>query len=101
LRKGNAIDGAWHHLAVVHDPYARELRPYLDGAQTGGGASFANERRGDPPHDPIVERSVRRALRTVTLGGQVAPGSDVAVDEVRVWDRALTEEEVAALARAP
>ncbi|MBN2132286.1 MAG: hypothetical protein JW741_22485, partial [Sedimentisphaerales bacterium] len=87
-------DGEWHHVAITHDEGARidEVSFYVDGqldaqSGTGGGGSM------------------NTASTTVVLGNSGhAPatyGFDGAMDEVRLYDRVLTADEIALLAFRP
>ena len=86
-RAAGAIDGRWHHLAAVIDVDAMHL--YFDGASV---CRFANAQPMvyDRGEDLWVGRHGDR---------QTTYEFDGNVDEVRVYDRALADPEVAALAR--
>ncbi len=79
------FDRAWHHFAVVDDEGV--LSVYIDGVA-----------------QPGAPRYVRRArtVDTTTLGGILRAAACChfagALDDVRLFDQALTEEEVAVLA---
>ncbi|MFK7931262.1 MAG: LamG-like jellyroll fold domain-containing protein [Myxococcota bacterium] len=87
-------DNTWHHVAAVADPNAGELRLYIDGAlntalqlQHNDLSGFAED--GDAETDPITVGW----LRSSNSGSVVDPLLG-AVDELSVYDRALTETEI-------
>ncbi len=87
--------GVWHHLAMVADTEAAKLRLYVDGLEVGASPkAFSGSLADLAPHDyyigtgdPLVERWDYR-MRGV-------------IDEVFLYDRALTAGEIAALAVDP
>jgi hypothetical protein len=86
------FDGEWHHVAQVRDVNATELRLYVDAALV------------DTQSDPKVLGNVSN-FQTLYLGAgelratnDISYFSDCALDEVRLYDGVLTEEEIAALA---
>ncbi len=87
--------GVWHHLAMVADTEAAKLRLYVDGLEVGASPkAFSGSLADLAPHDyyigtgdPLVERWDYR-MRGV-------------IDEVFLFDRALTAGEIAALAVDP
>ena len=78
----SSVDGQWHHFAGVHDASSDELIAYIDGVEhdrvSTGGAD-------------IVDQG-----SAFTLGGFVDVGFhlDGALDDARVYDRALSASEV-------
>lgn len=81
-------DGAWHHVAVRFDARTSDLDAFLDGAHVGR-----------------VRARVRRSTRNtapLTLGGAEGVDRDFGgdLDDVRLWRRALTDAQIAALARS-
>ncbi len=88
LKRGNAFDDDWHHIAVVDDNGAMTL--YIDGVQHGGVVNYTRE--------PLT-------TNITTIGGilRAAPCClyTGAIDEVYLYDHALSAEEVLALAVAP
>jgi len=89
---GSSIgDGSWHHLALTYDASAglRNLRFYIDGhldqALTATGTFI-------PIPEPLL------------LGGNLVSGMGIAplngdVDNLRLWNRALSEDEIRVSAR--
>ena len=73
----------WHHLAGVWD--GTEMRLYVDGEQRGSSAAFDG------------------SLTHVDAPTEVAPGvaDGTAMDEVRIYDRALSPDELETLADDP
>ncbi|MFH1467505.1 MAG: LamG-like jellyroll fold domain-containing protein [Pseudomonadota bacterium] len=80
-------DGAWHHAAVTYDggAWALYLDGALDGAADTGGAT--------PRHDSVQHLAVATAMNTL---GEPKGYFLGAIDEVRIWDRALGAAEIAA-----
>ncbi len=92
------IDGSWHHVAVTRDAASGLKRIYVDGAldfETAAGVSFADLSYPDAgvpgagsPWGPYL---VVGAAKHDVVGPPSFAGF---VDELRVWDRALSETEV-------
>lgn len=80
-------DGEWHQLVAVRDAAASKLRIYVDGVRVPGASST----------DDL--RSLGATTAPFTVGGLVV-GSTLTgsftgcIDEVRLWDHALTDDEV-------
>ncbi|MEQ8548060.1 MAG: LamG-like jellyroll fold domain-containing protein [Cyclobacteriaceae bacterium] len=70
------LSGAWHHVAVTYDGTTRAI--YLDGALLGS----------DNPATPNVSNS------SLTFGRAAAESFTGEMDELRVWNRALTPTEI-------
>ncbi len=90
------VDGEWHHVAAVLEddgsPDVSEVKLYVDGAL-----------------DPIAAGGTPRAINTTT-GGDLQIGYDLnntgrtyagLMDEVRIYDRALSDSEIQALMNDP
>ncbi len=78
-------NGCWHHLAVVVPPEAGSaITVYLDGAALEPAS-------GDPV--TATEGRFGEALRAGVFS--LDQGGDLRIDEVRLWSRALSAEEVA------
>ena len=81
-------DGQWHHIGLVYDLAAMKRHLYLDGEQVAVDADFAGG----------VET-------TGALYIGAGPGLDAGnyfsglVDDVRIYEKVLSKEEIAALAR--
>jgi hypothetical protein len=83
----NVVDGAWHHVALTYDGQ-RKTRLYVDG---------------------VLDTSVTKTYHTTSRGrvsfGSTGEGSHQyfrgELDEVRVYDRALSATQIRALFRAP
>lgn len=93
LLGGRADDGTWHHAALVREADGT-IELYLDGVSQG-------RDKGANSGGPITANV--RALgcdRLLLSGGKKSPGFLAGgLDEVRVYDRRLSADEVAALAR--
>jgi hypothetical protein len=87
--------GVWHHVAMVVDTQAAKVRLYVDGLEVGASPkSFSGSLAVLTPHDyfigtsdPLIERWDYRMHGVI--------------DEVYLFDRALTAGEIAALAVDP
>ncbi|MFI5889634.1 LamG-like jellyroll fold domain-containing protein [Actinoplanes sp. NPDC051513] len=78
--------GAWAHLIGTYDAATRELRLYVNGAQDGT-ATLASSRASNGP---------------VQIGrGQAGAYWPGLVDEVKIWNRLLAEEEIRTAAGTP
>ena len=78
---GPAELGVWTHLLGTHDPETGELTLYVDGAE----------------QDTVVQESPWNAEGPLVAGGARYRGEfqdpwPGAIDDVRVWDRVLTDE---------
>jgi hypothetical protein len=78
-------DGAWHHAAVTYDGnvWALYLDGVLDGEDDTAGAT--------PRHDSIQHMGVATAMNS---GGTPSGYFRGAIDEVRVWSRARSQDEI-------
>ncbi len=88
---GSYADGAWHHVTVVRDAAAGEVRLYVDGAE----AATPTPDRGVnvvPPSNavPAIGSGVW------WFGGSFEPFAG-SIDEVAIFDRALSADEAAAI----
>lgn len=77
-------DGNWHHIAGTYDGSA--MRLYIDGQEAGSRAASLNLSGGSPP-DLVIGN-----LRT---SGTYTEAFDGVMDEVAVWDEALSATEIA------
>lgn len=78
---------AWHHLAFVRDTRANQWRVYVDGALVGSAAS--------------VGAWVMAGMSTVWIGRDIRTGATTtygSLDDVRIYDHALSLREVRDLA---
>jgi hypothetical protein len=84
-------DGEWHHLALVRSTGDWSPVLYVDGAAT---AIFINKDAGTRPHDVNCTDPWR-------IGDLGTPGYyfEGLIDEVAMWDTALSSEEIAWLAQ--
>ena len=84
---GIAFDGEWHHFAYVD--VEGTVQVYIDGALDAGNFNYARPAPDESPLDTITFGAIRRAMDCCWFTG--------AIDDVRTYDHALTQEEVAAL----
>lgn len=81
-------DGQWHHLAGVYDSVANTMRLYVDVVWEGGTASIS----GDfTPISPAANWNIGN-----NPGSPKSPWLGQ-IDDVTVWNEALSSEEVAAM----
>jgi hypothetical protein len=80
--------GQWVHIAGTYDAEAGETAIYLNGKRVGTSA-------GQPGRIPAVSAAIDVAVRD---GGAYLTG---ALDEVRIYDRALGPKAIAPLAKQP
>ena len=73
-------DDKWHHFAITYDSYRYELKFYIDG-QKMNTVPFIWIKDGEEPN----RLSIINQLNSVEL------------DEIRIWEGALTELEIAKL----
>jgi hypothetical protein len=87
---GDLRDGRWHHLAVVFDRQQGRQRYYVDGKAV---ASLNIEGKFTP--DDVLE-----SLHTLKIGMNDGHGyTSGLIDEVALFQRALTAEEIRRLYR--
>ena len=84
-RASSLADGAWHHIALTYDPSAHTRTYYIDGVQFDSQMN-AQYTRAVPEGNPF---KVGFSQNSANFIGQM--------DEVMVFDRALTAAEVAAV----
>jgi len=82
------MDGKWHHLAVTYDSAAQERIIYIDGI---------------PVADDTPSGSISTNTESVVIAGRLASGYlqrgwDGRLDDVRLYNAVLTEDEVRSLA---
>ena len=81
-------DGVWHHIAAVRDEDNKQLRLYIDGNLVGEAQDLTRSLNSKPGDD--------KARTKIWLGNHLEVFYPVKFDEVRFWNRALTQEEVSA-----
>ncbi|NOS94653.1 MAG: hypothetical protein HOP30_22305, partial [Cyclobacteriaceae bacterium] len=81
-------DTGWHHIAVVGD--GTTVKMYVDGVQNGAAVTFTGS-NGDSSFDVLLGG-------TRAVNGTFSNGFSGGLDGLLVFDRTLTDEEVAALA---
>jgi hypothetical protein len=81
------ITGGWQHLVGVHDAVAGELRLHVDGRLAATAGCFRPGWRARGPF--VVGRGFFGAPADWFTGN---------IDQVRVWNRALSDDEVSAVA---
>jgi len=86
-------DGQWHHIAVVFNRAANMVR-YVDGSPTGTQSSLA-----------FLNGQSLDNTNQLRIGARDQSGDEIffngLIDEVRVYPRALSTDEIAALAGVP
>lgn len=78
----NVIDGNWHHLGMVSDGSTLSL--YIDGSRQGSAVAYAGS----------------GTVTSIQLGNQLGGGraSPATIDDVGIWNVALTSDQMAQLA---
>ena len=79
--------GEWHHVAGVYDPASQTMKIYLDG-QPAASQSYV----------PLIYGSPEDVMIGKTTYGDHFDGG---IDDVRIFERALSDEEVLAIASGP
>jgi hypothetical protein len=104
-RLPNALNGQWHHIAIVYDATTSKLTVYLDGApRTGLPSNRTDAKKGSAPLGPVNFTDVSKFV----IGGpahrglSATPDSWMAnysgeLDQFRLYGTALTAAEVNAL----
>ena len=93
---GNTWDGEWHHVAGIYDSSGPTVRLFFDGVEVGSGNT-------GPDAIDYNEVGLFGDLFIGTYSNQDRSYQNAAwhwpgnIDEVRVYDRVLTDEEIAAL----
>jgi len=77
----------WHQVVGVHDGVNNQIRIYLDGSRTPMSMST-------DPLNPITGSAAPFGIGMVILAGMPTSAYTGLVDEVRIWDHALSDEEV-------
>jgi len=80
--------GRWYHLVGVRDTVSDELKLYVDGQLVGTATSCAD-----------IDAKGNTVIGRANFGGNQVDHWRGAIDEVRVFDRALSDSEVAELFR--
>ena len=96
-KAGNATafgDGyEWHHVVAVYDGKEKMMRAYVDAGMNPG----TNPRRypwaKDIPGNGILASEAPLTLHTISR----SPGMKSALDEVAIWNRGLTNDEIKSL----
>ncbi|GAA4895034.1 hypothetical protein GCM10023237_11710 [Streptomyces coeruleoprunus] len=81
-----AKTGVWTHLAGTYDPAAKELKFYVDGRLQGGAVTVEGS------YESTYPLQIGRLQNGTSSYTYYFPGS---IDEVAVWQRVLTHQEVA------
>jgi RHS repeat-associated protein len=82
--------GRWTHLAAVHDFGNREIRLYVDGKLTG-----------TAPHSGAWPANGELQIGRAKWNGLAVDHFAGLIDDVKVWQRALPQREIGALATRP
>ena len=87
-------DGEWHHIVGVRDEAAKELRAYIDGKFVGRAGDFSRA-LNDKPDSEKARKQIWMGIHAVGDGGNPGAGFFPArYDEVRFWNRAMTDDEI-------
>lgn len=88
---GTITPGVWHHIAAVYDETAKSVTLYLDGVLDGASDFETDGQPTTNAQDVFIGRRHYTSLPNFFIGK---------IDEVRIWDRALTPEEILSSAQA-
>ena len=86
---GTIYDGAWHHVAATYDSATSTKRLYFDGVELGSGKVLGGDLNSPSGNFGI-------GARIVTPGDYF----NGLIDDVRIYDEALSEAAIAALSNA-
>jgi len=85
-------DGFWHHLAGTYDGAVQRL--YLDGQLLSDGPLW---RGGIPINNYDLTIAANRSNPASSAPGEVGASFDGLIDEVMIFNRALSQEEISQL----
>jgi len=77
-------DGGWHHIVLVVDRNTQQMKAFIDGEWTGDTADTSAVGAINPAENLIIGK--RSQINSYYLNGTI--------DEVRIYNRALSEEEI-------
>ncbi len=92
-------DDQWHHIASVFDRSRAQARLYIDGVVLG--LDSPQPRDAGPDADDAYGEPAQVYQFNIGSGGTSTTTFGGTLDEVRVYNRALAEDEIKALARRP
>lgn len=84
--------GAWHHYAATAS--ATSTKFYIDGALVHTGAGVSGNILSNPSSVIHIGKDVRYATRNIANGDPWNRYATMTLDEVRIWSRALCEDEI-------
>ena len=85
---GGVNNSQWYHIAAVYDNSSKEVEIFVDGVGTGSPATFPQVR-------DIADSNM--LIGAGYYGGSITDDYQGIIDEVMLFDRALTDEEVESL----
>lgn len=95
-RNVDVLDGEWHHMAVVVDPITNNVTTYIDGGNPQGSEELGS---GSPILNP---RTSTDYIEDIQIGRSFSmAGPTGLIDDVQLYNIALTSEEVAFLYNNP
>ena len=82
----NVMDNAWHHIVALYDNVQDKVFIWIDGSQNVTHQS----------HGGALDSFSNFTMNRITIGSTDAPGHAFggAIDEVSIYDRVLTEDEI-------
>jgi sulfatase modifying factor 1 len=95
LTSPSNLQGEWHHLVVVYKNDAAETRYYLNGTPQTTNFSISSDPHNTTQLDTIATELGINSESGKILGGW--KGIEGSMDDIRIYDRAITAEEVAKL----
>lgn len=83
----------WHHVVAVYDGQAKTMRTYVD-----AGLKASPNPKKYPWAKDIDGKGVKPSTAPLTIHScSRSPGMKSAMDEISIWDRALTDDEIKTL----
>lgn len=93
MSKGYSLNpGVWNHIVVTQDD-GNQQQIFFNGKCVAGPVNFRNSTRREDKSDHRIDRSTIANIY-IGGGGVYKAGLNATVDEIQVWNKALTEAEV-------
>ncbi len=85
--------GTWYHIAVTYTAAGGSVQFYLNGSANGSAVTGART--------SITNSSTAFTIGTALNSGSPTRNSSMSIDDVRIWSRALTSQEISDLYTTP
>lgn len=93
MSKGYSLNpGVWNHVVVTQDA-GKQQQIFFNGKRVAGPVNFIYSTRREDMSDHRIDRNTIANIY-IGGGGVYKAGLNATVDEVQVWNKALTEDEV-------